>query len=108
MGQDLKLDLDRLHTLYNDLNGVYNEFNNADTLSDDIADATGNDELSGKVHDFAHGWNDKRAKMNESVKNLRDQIKAVSDGFTQVDNGLAKALKQSADAGPAPAPVAKG
>jgi len=107
MGSDLKLDLDRLRELYSDLDGVVREFEGADRLSDDLAEATGDDELSGKVHDFAHNWNDKRAKMTENVKNLRDQIKSVSDGFTQVDHGLAKALQESADAGPAPAPKVK-
>jgi phage-related minor tail protein len=107
VGQDLQLDLGRLHELYSDLNGVVKEFEGADALSDDIAAATGDDQLSDKVRDFAHNWNDKRAKMTQSVKDLRDQIKAVSDGFTEVDDGLAKALKESADAGPAPAPKAK-
>jgi hypothetical protein len=104
---DLKLDLKRLHELADDLAGVVSEFEGADKLSDDVADATGDDNLSSKVHDFAHGWNDKRAKMTQSVKDLQDQIKSVSDGFTQVDSGLAKALQESADAGPAPAPKAK-
>ncbi|HEY0249374.1 MAG TPA: hypothetical protein VGC45_14055 [Gryllotalpicola sp.] len=106
MGRDLQLDLGRLHELSQDLDGVVSEFEGADKLSDDIAEATGNDELRGKVHDFAHAWNDKRAKMTESVKNLRDQIASVSDGFTQVDDGLAQALQEAA-AGPAPAPKAK-
>lgn len=107
MGQDLKLDLSRLHELSHDLDGVVKEFEGADALSDDVADATGDDELSRRVRDFAHNWNDKRAKMTENVKNLRDQITSVSDGFTQVDAGLAKALQDAVDAGPAPAPKAK-
>ncbi|GAA4178244.1 hypothetical protein [Gryllotalpicola koreensis] len=105
MGSDLYLNLQRVRELYHELDAVAREFERADKLSDDVADATGHDELSGKVHDFAHSWNDKRESMNKNVEALRDQVKAVSDGFTQVDQGLADALEKSA--GPAPAPQAK-
>ncbi|AYG03075.1 hypothetical protein [Gryllotalpicola protaetiae] len=107
MGHDLQLDLQRLRALYDELSAVAREFEGADKLSDSLADATGHDDLGGKVRDFAHSWNDKREKMNGNVTALRDQVKAISDGFTQVDAGLARALQTSADAGPAAAPRVK-
>ncbi len=100
---DLKLDLEALTQLKNDLDAVVKEFTNADDFSDDVADATGSDELHGHVRDFAHKWNDKRKSMTENVQNLQKQIEAISDGFTQVDAGLAKALEA-----PTPAPSSGG
>jgi hypothetical protein len=93
---DLKLDLQLITQLNEDLESVVSEFKNADDFSSDVADATGNDDLAGKVRDFASKWNDKRKEMTSSVEALQQQIKAISDGFTQVDDGLAKALEQSA------------
>ncbi len=95
---DLKLDLEALQNLKNDLEAVVKEFKGADDFSDDVADATGSDELHGHVKDFAHKWNDKRKKMTESVEQLQQKIAAISDGFTKVDAGLAKALEQSPEA----------
>jgi len=92
---DLVLDLERLRELKNDLEAVVKEFKNADDFSDDVADATGQDDLAGKVRDFASKWNDKRKKMLADVENLQAQIKAISDGFTKVDSGLAKALEDN-------------
>lgn len=97
---DLVLDLERLTDLKNDLESVVQEFKNADDFSDDVADATGQDDLASQVRDFASKWNDKRKAMLADVENLQAQIKAISDGFTQVDTGLAKALE---DNGKAPA-----
>jgi DNA-binding ferritin-like protein len=95
-GEDLKLDLERLRQLRDDLDAVVKEFKNADDFSDAVADATGHDSLHDHVRDFAHKWNDKRKSMTENVENLQQQIKAISDGFTQVDEGLAKALEDAA------------
>lgn len=92
---DLKLDLERLTELKNDLEAVVKEFKNADDFSDDVAEATGQDDLASQVRSFASKWNDKRKKMLAEVENLQAQIKAISDGFTQVDEGLAKALEDN-------------
>lgn len=96
---DLTLDLKLITQLKDDLDAVVKEFNDADDFSDDVADATGHDGLHGHVRDFAHKWNDKRKKMTESVTALQQQVKAISDGFTQVDSGLAKALNEAAAEG---------
>jgi uncharacterized phage infection (PIP) family protein YhgE len=96
---DLKLDLELLDKLSSDLAAVVAEFKNADDFSDDVAEATGQDDLAGKVRDFASKWNDKRGKMTTEVENLQKQISGISKGFTSVDDGLAKALTT-----PAPSP----
>jgi hypothetical protein len=93
---DLNFDLQLLHQLRDDLDAVVNEFTNADEFSNDVATATGHDELGGHVSDFASKWNDKRKTMLESVKALQQKIGAITDGFTEVDDSLAKALNDAA------------
>jgi len=95
---DLQLDLALLEQLKTDLDAIVKEFKGADDFSDDTADATGHDELAGHVRDFAHKWNDKRKKMTEAVENLSSSVASITDGFTQVDDGLAKALEEGAEA----------
>lgn len=97
MGADLDLDLTLLHQLRDDLESVVKEFTDADDFSDDVAEATGHDDLSGHVRDFAHKWNDKRKKMTESVEALHQQIGAITDAFTKLDSELAKALEAGAE-----------
>lgn len=94
---DLKIDLGRLETLHSDLNAIASEFKNADDFSDSVAQATGHDELAGHVRDFAHKWNDKRKKMTEAAENLTKSVGSITDGFTKVDAGLAKALQDGAE-----------
>ncbi|TPW72260.1 hypothetical protein [Schumannella sp. 10F1B-5-1] len=93
---DLKLDLQLLHQLKDDLEAIVKEFKNAEDFSDGVASATGHDELSGLVHDFAEKWNIKREKMLKNVETLQQQIAAISDNFTSVDKDLAKALEDAA------------
>jgi hypothetical protein len=94
---DLKLDVQRLIQLRDDLQRVISEFNDAEDFSGVVAEATGHDELAGEVHDFAGKWNKKRKQMAADVQALHDQLAAITDGFTKVDQGLAKALEQSAN-----------
>lgn len=89
---DLSIDIARLDTLHRDLNDVAKEFKNADDFSDAVAEATGHSDLAGHVRDFAHKWNDKRKSMTEAAENLVKSVGAITDGFTKVDAGLAKAL----------------
>lgn len=98
---DLDFDLSLLHQLRDDLDAVVNEFTNADEFSHDVATATGHDELGGHVSDFASKWNDKRKTMLEAVEALQQKIGAITDGFTEVDDSLAKALNDAAASMPA-------
>ncbi|MGN6327259.1 hypothetical protein [Pseudolysinimonas sp.] len=92
---DLTLDLQLLGQLRDDLDAIVKEFKDADDFSDDVANATGHDGLHDHVRDFAHKWNDKRKKMTENVEALQKQIAAITDGFTKVDDQLAKALEDA-------------
>ncbi|MHA7985451.1 hypothetical protein ACX9R5_06550 [Rathayibacter sp. CAU 1779] len=98
-GPDLKIDLQRLEQLHEDLAAVVKEFQDADDFSDAVAEATGHDSLAGHVRDFAHKWNEKRKSMTTNVDNVDKAVGAITDGFTQVDDGLAKALEDAANSG---------
>lgn len=93
---DLNFDLKLLQQLRDDLDAVVNEFTNADKFSEEVATATGHDGLGSQVSDFAAKWNDKREKMLEAVTALQQKIGAITDGFTDVDKNLAKALTDAA------------
>ncbi|MDL9978207.1 hypothetical protein [Microbacterium candidum] len=93
---DLILDLQRLDQLHRDLQAVIDEFKNASDFSHDVAHATGDDHLADKVRDFADRWNDKRKNMTESVEGLQKAVGAITENFTKVDQGLAKALEDGA------------
>ncbi|WP_198410512.1 hypothetical protein [Mycetocola zhujimingii] len=93
---DLEIRTDLLEQLKTDLDAIAKEFEKADGFSDDVANAVGHDELAGKVKDFAHKWNDKRADMTEAVKALQQQIEAISDAFNEADSELTKALEDAA------------
>ena len=93
---DLQINMTQLRGLANDLKSIADEFKNADNNSEDAADATGDDELRGKVQDFADKWSVKRAEMGENVTKLQGIIQSVVDTFTQVDDELAKALEEKA------------
>ncbi len=90
---DLRVDLDAVRELGSSLTTVANEFENANANSDRIADAVGHGGLAEVVRDFAHKWDDTRAKMTENLRMLADSSTAVADAFTDVDTDLAKGIE---------------
>lgn len=90
---DLRVDLDAVRELGSSLTSVANEFENANTNSNRIADAVGHEGLAEVVRDFAHKWDDTRAKMTENLRMLADSSTAVADAFTDVDTDLAKGIE---------------
>jgi hypothetical protein len=93
---DLIVQLSLLDQLKADLTAIAAEYEKADDFSSDLADAVGDDELSGRVHEFSQTWNDRRKNMTEQVTALRDEVTAIRAGFTQVDAELGKALVDAA------------
>jgi uncharacterized protein YukE len=88
--------MDALRDLAKDLKTIADEFKDADGNSDDAAQATGHDELAGKVRDFADKWRIKRQDMTENVVKLQGIIQQIVDTFGKVDADLAKALERAA------------
>jgi uncharacterized protein YukE len=90
---DLRVDLEAVRELGSSLTTVADEFENANANSSRIADAVGHEGLAGVVRDFAHAWDDTRAKMTENLRMLADASTAVADAFTDVDADLAKGIE---------------
>jgi len=67
---DLKIDLELLQQLKEDLEAIAKEFTVADDLSDSVVEATGHDTLSSHVQNFARKRKDKRKSLTEAVGGL--------------------------------------
>ena len=86
------VEVDAIRTMGNDLKSVASEFDGANANSDSIAAAVGHHRLSEVVHDFAHGWDDTRAKMVEAMNALGDAAITVADNWIDIDQQGADAL----------------
>lgn len=98
---DLRIDLDAVTELGSSLTTVADEFENATTKSDRIADAVGHDGLADVVRNFASSWDDTREKMTENLRLLADASVQVAEAFTDIDSDLADGI--SGEGAPAPA-----
>jgi len=99
---DLRVDLDAVTELGSSLTTVAEEFENATTRSDRIADAVGHDGLAGAVRDFASSWDDTRQKMTENLRLLAEASVQVAQAFTDIDSDLADGIRgDGAPAAPA-------
>jgi hypothetical protein len=88
---DLRVDLQAVRELGQDLTTVAGEFEGAGARSDRIAGAVGHDGLAEAVRDFAAKWDDTRAKMTENLRVLADGAVGVADAFGDADRQLADA-----------------
>lgn len=93
---DLVLDMNQLTQLAEDLKTITSELEDADSNASEAAEATGHDELRGRVNDFADKWRIKREEMLADVSTLSGMINTIVENFGQVDRDLAKALEGSA------------
>ncbi len=92
MAGTLKFDSAMLVSLGKNLRAVATEFDTAQDSADLIAGAVGHADLARKVKDFASQWDDKRAKMLESIAGLSEAATAGGEQFAQLDEDLAAAL----------------
>lgn len=92
VGDRLRLDPEQLVQLGHDLRAVASEFDTAQTGADYIANAVGHDGLAEKVRGFAKGWDDRRAKMLDSIANLAQAAGDSGEAFKELDSELAAAL----------------
>ncbi|WP_402464984.1 hypothetical protein [Isoptericola aurantiacus] len=91
---DLRMDVAAVTELGESLSAVADEFENANTRSDGIAQSVGHDGLADAVRSFAHNWDDKRAKMTENLNSLAEVATTVATTFTDADSELARALEE--------------
>ncbi|MGY4644612.1 hypothetical protein [Cellulomonas sp. URHB0016] len=100
MGDRLTVDTAMVRDTGLRLRTVAAEFDGANAHSDRVADAVGGGSLGDALHDFAHGWDDRRAKMVEQIATLAEMCTAVADGFDGVDAQLASAILGQSTVGP--------
>lgn len=101
----LVIEVDAIIRLGSDLKSVAAEFENANANSDAIADAVGHPRLGEVVRDFAHNWDDTRAKMVDAMQALGDAATAVGEAWIDFDQQGADALTgsdQTSSSGPQP------
>lgn len=95
---DLNIDTASLRDLGGELKTISSEFENANTRSDTIAAAVGHSGLSDAVTDFAHGWDDRRAEMVESITFMSEAAQGIADAFEETDKQLADVLTEQPSA----------
>lgn len=95
-GHDLSIDMGALEQLATDLTTIVDEFNGADSNSEQAGSATGHHELGEVVEDFADKWRVKREEMTGNVQSLQEIVQQIVDTFSEVDGELARALEEKA------------
>lgn len=93
MADQLSLNTEELQTAGSNLRVVAQEFDSANANSDAAAEAVGHDGLADAIRDFAHGWDDRRAKMVDGIASLADACTGIGDGFEDLDKQFAAVLK---------------
>lgn len=96
---DLRLDLDELKQLSAELAAIIADFDGVEAISDDVGSATGHDKLGGRIHEFATNWSKHRAKMVKDVATLHKYLDDLTNGFTEIDQKFAAALKSAEQSG---------
>ncbi|WP_349898420.1 hypothetical protein [Parafrigoribacterium soli] len=99
---DLRIDTHSLRDLGGELGRIGAEFEHANTRSDTIADAVGHDGLGEAISDFAHGWDDRRKDMVDSIQFMAKAATGIADAFDDADSQLAQALTNPAPASAPP------
>lgn len=98
---DLRMNTDTMRDLGTDMAFTASEFEHANTRSDTIAAAVGHEGLANAITEFAHGWDDRRKEMIDSISFVADAARGIADGFDDTDIQLAQALTD--DGGPSTA-----
>lgn len=82
---DVQLDLTALAAARDRAAAAVDTFSSADAVSEDLAAATGEARLAGKVRDFAANWDYNRGKLEDQLVTIRDLLTAIVDAFTELD-----------------------
>lgn len=86
---DLRIDLDGLLALEQELRMVHAHFGNAEEFSDAVADLVGHPQLHDVVHDFAGKWNIRREELMQEIQRVADTAEAIRETFQELDREMA-------------------
>ncbi|GAA2002269.1 hypothetical protein [Microbacterium ulmi] len=90
-----------------DIARIHDEFTQAESRSDRLADAVGHAALAERVQAFIDNWDHRRAELGEQLATVRDHLETAVTGFAQTDQELARAVSgQRAEYPPRTAPEA--
>lgn len=93
MGGGLTLSTDELIEAGRSLRTVATEFEHANVRSETVAGAVGHADLADRVREFAHGWDDRRAKMLGNVQSLAQSCTGIGEAFEGLETDLVAALE---------------
>ena len=93
MGGDIQLDLAALRVLKGRVATALTTFRDAERMSDDLADLTGEHRLAGRVRDFADNWDHNRGRLEEQLVAVRDRHDAIDETMSDLDRSMAVAVE---------------
>ncbi|MBO9553604.1 hypothetical protein [Cellulomonas sp.] len=96
MSEHLRVDTRAVRMAGVSLRTVAAEFDDANAHSDRVADAVGGGPLGDCLHDFAHEWDDARARMVEQIAALAEVCEQIAVGFDGLDAQFATVLRGDA------------
>jgi hypothetical protein len=88
----LKVDTEVLRVAGSNLRLVAKAFNNAEADSAQAGAACGHEDLRKALASFASNWDDRRARIMESLAAVAEACVGIGEGFEQLDTELAAAL----------------
>lgn len=95
---DLNIDGDALRNAATRTISVVEAFESAGSDAHEAADYVGHGGLANKVRDFADGWDIRRGKFSEELRELSALFEAIDDTFTDLDSQTASELRTATSA----------
>lgn len=96
---DVKLTLDELQEMSDELGLIIEEFENATTRSEELEQAIGapfgRTDLRDAVEEFETRWDVKRGDLKDSLSGVDEHLTAVIDGFEGLDSEAAIRLAEN-------------
>ena len=91
---DIRLNLDRLESVHQQLTTIADEFDGADRFNTAVADATGHAVLGAAVGTFANWWNVRRDQLTGELRFISESARAIHDTFVELDQHMTEQVAQ--------------
>lgn len=89
---NLRIDGEALRAAARRIREVVDSLSTAGSDAHEAADYVGHGGLAGRVKDFADGWEYRRGKLGDELRQVADMLEAIDDTFTDLDNTTAGQL----------------
>lgn len=94
----LKLDLDALGRVADDLTVISAEFTFADSYAESLGADVGHAGLARRLQEFTESWRVRRAEMEESVSALAEILRTAVRSFEEADTDIAANVRGESSA----------